>query len=106
MSKYKKLVRDLIPDIIKAAGSKPITRKLSQSEYKKELLIKLVEEAKEVAATKNTAELIEEIADIQEVLLAIQEAFVVSTSEINICKKKKRAARGGFNKKLFLESVS
>jgi len=40
---YKKLVRDNIPDIIKNNGEIPITRILSNEEYKCELEKKLLE---------------------------------------------------------------
>jgi len=45
---YKKLVRDNIPDIIKNNGEIPITRILSNGEYKFELEKKLLEECNEV----------------------------------------------------------
>ena len=45
---YNKLVRDNIPNIIKEKGEEPITRILSDEEYKKELEKKLNEEYQEV----------------------------------------------------------
>ena len=41
---YKKLVRDRIPEIILSKGETPITRILSDAEYKEELEKKLHEE--------------------------------------------------------------
>ena len=55
-----KLVRDKIPQIIIAAGKKPITRILDQEEYLAELDKKLNEEIAEYHADKS----IEEMADV------------------------------------------
>jgi predicted house-cleaning noncanonical NTP pyrophosphatase (MazG superfamily) len=42
-----KLVRDRIPEIIRADGCIPVTRVLDEPEYRTALLAKLVEEARE-----------------------------------------------------------
>ena len=62
-----KLVRDNIPDIIRADGKTPVTRILNQEEYLNELDRKLQEEVAEYQADKS----MEELADILEVLSAI-----------------------------------
>lgn len=59
MRSYKKLVRDLIPDIIKGNGEEPITRILDDVEYKLELEKKLVEECNEVLSTDMSEERLE-----------------------------------------------
>lgn len=74
---YGKLVRDKIPQIIKAAGKNPITRILDHSEYLVELDKKLSEEIAEYQADKS----IEEMADVLEVLFAICEARGYSVEE-------------------------
>jgi len=102
---YNKLIRDEIPGIIVANGLKPKTRKLKVSEYKKELLAKLLEETKEVKKAKNKEELIDELADIQEVMLAIYSAYKIECSDVTNMARKKRKKRGAFKKKIYLESV-
>ena len=67
MREYNKLVRDKIPEIISNNGENPKTRILDNIEYKKELDRKLLEEVNEYLKDDN----IEELADIEEVLLAI-----------------------------------
>ncbi len=106
MKIYNKLVRDRIPEIIEADGKTPKVRILSEAEYKTSLLEKLVEEAKEALATKgDQKELAKEIGDIQEVIDASVEAFKLDRSQIETLKQKRKTDRGGFEKKLFLEST-
>ena len=103
MQKYNKLVRDNIPDIIRSNGERPVTRKLSVTEYKKELLKKLQEEAKEVAHAKGKQEVTKELSDVQEVLIAIYKAFNIAYGDVTKIARKRRKERGAFTKKIFLE---
>ena len=104
MSVYKKLVRDLIPGIIKNDGKMPIIRILGKREYELELLKKLVEESKEVLeARNNKKDLIKEVGDVMEVLEAIEKAFGLDKKEILKIKKERKKKRGGFEKQVFLE---
>ena len=92
-----KLVRDKIPDIIRAAGKTPVTEILSNEEYLKELDKKLNEEVAEYQADKS----IEEMADILEVLYAICEARGYSIEELMQVKEAKRNERGGFKDRVY-----
>ena len=98
---HNKLVRDKIPDIIKADGKKPMTRLLDDNEYLKELIKKLKEEADEFEAEPS----VEELADIKEVIIAIREALGVNTADLEGIRRRKAAINGRFKKKIFLESV-
>ena len=92
-----KLVRDKIPDIIRAAGKTPVTEILSNEEYLNELDKKLNEEVAEYQADKS----IEEMADILEVLYAICEARGYSIEELMQVKEAKRNERGGFKDRVY-----
>ncbi|SDH81401.1 Predicted house-cleaning noncanonical NTP pyrophosphatase, all-alpha NTP-PPase (MazG) superfamily [Pseudobutyrivibrio sp. 49] len=94
-----KLVRDKIPEIIRADGKTPITRILSDEEYLQELDRKLNEEVAEYQADKS----IEEMADVLEVLFAICEARGHSIEELMEVKQAKQDKRGGFRDKIFWE---
>ena len=94
-----KLVRDKIPEIIKADGKNPITRIMSEDEYLKELDKKLDEEVAEYQADKS----IEEMADVLEVLFAICEGRGYSIDELMAVKQKKQDERGEFKKRIFWE---
>ena len=92
-----KLVRDKIPEIIKAAGKTPIVEILSEEDYLKELDIKLNEEVEEYQIDKS----LEEMADVLEVLLAICEARGYSIDDLMRARESKRKERGGFTDRIF-----
>ena len=98
---YKKLVRDNIPSIIEKDGKRAITRLLSEQEYKKELLKKLLEEVNEYLQSEET----EELADILEVLYSILALQGVSPAEIETMRMRKNERNGGFGQRIFLEFV-
>ena len=95
-----KLVRDKIPEIIEASGATPLTRILETEEYLSFLETKLDEEVQEFHESKAT----EELADILEVVYALAESIGCSREELLGTYEKKHAARGGFERKLFLIS--
>lgn len=102
---YNKLVRDKIPEIIKNRGGKPNCRILNDAEYKKSLLDKLYEEYQEVIKSEKSEELIEECADVLEVIFAIAKNEKISQDKLLKIMMEKRKKRGGFENKIFLESV-
>ena len=102
---FNKLVRDKIPDKIRNNKEIAITRVLNDNEYKIELLKKLKEECNEVIETKTSEELIEELADLYEVMVSI---CILENKTINDVIKKadlKRDKRGSFEKRIFLEKT-
>ena len=101
MGKYKKLVRDKIPEIIKNNGEEPIWRVLNEEEYLKELNIKLIEEANEFIEAGN----VEELADIMEVLEALAKVHNINFDDVRKEQKVKREKRGAFENKLYLDGV-
>ena len=101
---YNKLVRDKIPEIIKNNNETPITRILSDEEYKVELEKKLLEEYQEVIASSGKNRL-EELADMLEVMIALASLDDATLEDIIKIADKKRNKRGGFKEKIFLESV-
>lgn len=102
---YNKLVRDNIPNIICSNGGKPITRILNNDEYKKELEKKLLEEYKEVLETINSKDRIEELADMLEIIISLAKLEDKELDDVIKVANDKKIKRGGFEKKIFLESV-
>ena len=99
---YKKLVRDLIPNIIEASGNKCRTRILSNEEYLQMLDLKLDEELSEYHEDQN----IEELADLLELIRAAAIARGYTLDELESVRAEKAKTRGGFEKKIFLIDVS
>ena len=98
---YGKLVRDRIIDIIRANGENPIYHTLSDEEYLKELHKKLFEEATEFIEEDNP----EELADLLEVIYAIAKHKNINMEEVENIRINKREKRGGFEDKIYLETV-
>ncbi|HVV66794.1 MAG TPA: nucleoside triphosphate pyrophosphohydrolase [Candidatus Saccharimonadales bacterium] len=98
---YNKLVRDKIPEIIRADGKQLTSRVLNDTEHLEALLEKLKEECAELATARNA----EELADVHEVLHALADALGITREELEKVQAEKAARRGGFKQKIFLESV-
>ncbi|MDD2913513.1 MAG: nucleoside triphosphate pyrophosphohydrolase [Candidatus Paceibacterota bacterium] len=96
---YNKLVRDKIPKHIKEKGGLPETHIASNKEYWEKLKEKLQEETREFFES----EIIEEIADIQEVINAICDYKGFSKESVELVRKKKEEERGAFKKRIILE---
>ena len=99
--RYHKLVRDKIPEIIEGAGKKCSCCILSDGEYLAMLDAKLNEELAEYQESKS----MEEIADLLEVIHAVIKARGSSLAEVEKIRTEKALKRGGFEKKILLESV-
>ena len=99
---YNKLIRDRIPEITAASGWKSQTRVLKAEEFIIALKNKILEEAKELNEGTDDENLIEELADIQEIIDAILIEKKIKIVEFGKIQKEKRLKRGGFKEKLFL----
>ena len=99
--KYNKLVRDRSPEIIEASGKTCDTEILPDAEYIDMLDAKLNEELLEYQESKS----MEELADLLEVMSAVAAARGSSLDEVEKIRQKKKEKRGGFEKKILLETV-
>ncbi len=98
---YHKLVRDRIPEIIKATGKQCSTELLTQEVYLQMLDQKLSEELGEYHESKS----LEELADLLEVIYAIAEARGHSREELEAIRAEKAKERGGFRQRILLKEV-
>ena len=101
---FRKLVRDQIPEIIQSEGRRPVTRVLDEASYHQALLAKLIEEAQE-ASLATDDDLPGELADVLEVLSALTVTAGMSWPQLLALAEDKRSRRGGFRRRIFLESV-
>ncbi len=95
-----KLVRDKNPDIIRALGRIPFVTTLASDAYRTALTDKLREEVAELIAAKDAHAVIEEAADILEVLAAIAAEYGATINSVVDVARRKRAKRGGFEMRL------
>ncbi len=100
---FNKLVRNRIPEMIENNCEVPVTRVLEDKEYKEELHKKLKEEVNEVIGAETHDEIIEELADVFEVMRALVELEGSSIDEVKEIAENKRIKRGGFEKRIYLE---
>ena len=97
-----KLVRDRIPEIIEQSGKQCVCSTLSESDYLLLLDQKLNEELLEYQESKS----MEELADLLEVIHAVALARGSSIGEVEQIRIQKAEKRGGFEKRILLESVT
>jgi predicted house-cleaning noncanonical NTP pyrophosphatase (MazG superfamily) len=100
-----KLVRDKIPEIITRSGRTPHVVALDEKRYRTALHDKLLEEAGELRLAQSTQDFIDEAADVFEVLTALVRSHGVSLDTITAAAQAKRAERGGFDMRLWLEGI-
>ncbi len=102
MKTYDKLVRDRIPEIIEARGAKASFRACAdEAEYLERLIAKLREEVDEFDRDRNA----EELADVLEVVRALCARLGLDPVDVEALRAKKADERGGFEKRLILEST-
>ena len=100
-TRYNKLVRDKIPDIIQKADKTPITDIICTEDVLSALDRKLQEEVREYLESGS----IEEMADVLEVLHGIAFHKGISWEEVESVRARKREERGGFEKGIRLLEV-
>ncbi len=98
---YNKLVRDRIPEIIEQGGGSCTTEILGQEAYLQMLHRKLREELEEYLHSGEA----EELADLLEVMQATAAARGFAWAEVEALREQKKAARGGFEKRILLKEV-
>lgn len=104
-NEYPKLVRDRIPEIIKTEGARDVPVKiLNDSDFEWWLRKKAIEEATELAEADSDSHLLEEIADVREILEELIRLKGFTTEQIQTVQTEKRQKRGGFDKRILMLS--
>lgn len=100
-TKYHKLVRDRIPEIIAKSGKRPVYSILTDEAYLAKLDEKLNEELSEYQESKS----MEELANLLEVIRTVAVVRGSSMDEVEAIRRDKAEKRGGFEKKIWSESI-
>lgn len=104
--KVEKLIRDKVPEIIDQEVGASITYKiLENDDYIASLKDKLVEESYEVISADNIEEIIDELADLMEVINALTETLGISHADVQKTMENRKARRGGFSSKIYCHSI-
>lgn len=93
---FNKLVRDGIVPRVESQGEYVVSYQATETEHRQLLKRKLVEEAIEVLEAEGEGAIIEELADVEEVLLALRTALEIDQDAITRIQDAKRGKRGGF----------
>jgi len=98
-----KLVRDRIPEIIRAEGRVPDVRVLDGAQFAAALRAKLTEEVQELLSA-GPSDLLDEAADVLEVLIAMVNEVGHTGDDLLEAASGKRTARGGFESRVWLDN--
>lgn len=102
-NEYPKLIRDRIPQIIKQEDGRDVTVEvLNDDDFEAWLRKKAIEEAYELADAESDSHLLEEIADLREILDELEKLKGFSPDQVQAVQDEKRAKRGGFAKRLLM----
>lgn len=102
---YNKLVRDRIPEIIRAEGKQCEIEVMSDEQHRLALAEKLVEESQEAMAAARAGEsagLIKELADLYEVIDGLMASYAIEPNAVMDLQRRRRLERGSFRERLRL----
>lgn len=102
----RKLVRDLIPEKIRAHGESVLAVRLSRHEHIEELRRKLVEESLEAFHASGAAEVADELADVLAVAQSLAQTMGIAWHDVVQKEIEKRRARGGFSQGIFVAKTA
>ena len=102
----KKLWRDKGINEVEQQGSRINWRRLDNIEFDQQLRVKLLEETAEVQTASSKAELVAELADVYEVIDTLCNLHQISREEVVSLQTKKRAERGGFAERMYVETAA
>lgn len=100
--KQNKLWRDKLIERMEKLGSRIHWTRLNDAEFAQELKTKFLEEAQEVYAAQTKKELIEELADVLEVISSFSDVHRFTLQDIIDVQNKKREDRGSFQGRRFV----
>jgi Uncharacterized conserved protein len=104
ITKYNKLIRDRIPEIIEKSGKSCIVETLNDEAFFDKLIEKLKEEMSEFIAeaeNQDDENAIKELADLEEVILALVKAIGVSRESFERIREAKKLKTEGLKENCY-----
>jgi predicted house-cleaning noncanonical NTP pyrophosphatase (MazG superfamily) len=99
---YNKLCRDNVPEIIRAKGFDCDIREMDHTEYRREVIRKVYEEASGVSNHTSRDHLLKELADLVITINAVKHEFEITDAEMTEAMTKSLIEKGGYDKRLYL----
>ena len=100
-----KLVRDGLRVEYEQTNQNPVFRELSIDELKTQLARKIIEEANEIKVNSQPDEIIDEVADIRQILDDIMAIYTITEEQVKLAQQKKYDKKGGFANGVFVETL-
>ncbi|MDX1923639.1 MAG: nucleoside triphosphate pyrophosphohydrolase [Rickettsiaceae bacterium] len=104
--KVEKLVRDNQLEKMDKEGVEYVARFMDESEYEVRLKEKLIEEAEEVKDADSRDEILEELADVLEIVYSIGSLYDLTLEDIEKVRLDKKAKKGGFEKRIYNQDTT
>ena len=90
---FNKIIRDSLPHMMGQSGINVVSHVMDSEEYLKKLKDKLMEEVDEVCAAQSPKEMLEELGDVLEVLVALATHHHVDFSHITSLAEEKKTGK-------------
>ena len=103
---YNKLVRDLIPKRISESGKNASVSILDDPAFSEALRLKLLEEAHELFNAGSREQIVNESADLYELMDAILKQHGISWEEVYSRRAAKRESSGNFDRQIMLHATA
>lgn len=102
VTRYDRLVRDRIPEMIESMGNIALCRELDDESFAKALLATAVRSSQQFTETES----LETLADLLDAVDAWLEVQGLSMDEVNHARAERRKRCGAFERRRFLEVVA
>lgn len=102
----KTLVRDNMVDIIEDGEITTTNKRLEGKEFVQALKQKIADTAKEIGETEHNAEIINELAELGELIDVLMIELQLDPEELFTASQQKRNTNGGYDDRVFLETVT
>ena len=100
---YNKLIRDNVPDMIRAKREGCEVRQITDiQEFQQELFKKIMEEASSISMVRDKKEFLEEYSDLMVVLETLIQQLEISREEVIAARKENLVTKGAYKHGYYL----